>query len=115
MAAQVVAASGTAAAAATRALGGGSGADGLRPSPRLQLGTCASRERWGGGAVAARARRNSQVVSVISRAPRADPEVLPVSPDDDAAVKVARHLLFLVLVVQLRHARAYLVGFGMGM
>lgn len=86
MAAQVVAAAG--AAAAARPLGGGSGADGLRPSSRLQLGTCASRERWS-GAAATRCRRDTQVVSVISRAPRTEAEVLPVSPDDDAAVKVA--------------------------
>ncbi|CAO2204250.1 unnamed protein product [Urochloa humidicola] len=103
MAAQVVAASGAAAAAA-RPLAGGSGADGLRPSPRLlQLGACASRERWG-GAVAARARRESQVVSVISRAPRTEADVLPVSPDDDAAVKEEANFQHLKAIQQLSTA-----------
>jgi hypothetical protein len=45
-----------------------------------------ARGRWNG---AARSRRESQVASVIGRAPRADAEVLPVTPDDDAVVKVA--------------------------
>ena len=80
MAAQVVAAAGTAVA---RPLGDGSGANAV---PRA--GARMPRERWG-GAVAARGRRESQVVSVISRTPRPEAEVLPVSPDDDAAVKVA--------------------------
>ena len=84
MAAQVVAAAGTAVA---RPLGGGSGLD---AAPRGGGVARMPRERWG-GAVAARGRRDreSQVVSVISCAPRSQAEVLPVSPDDDAAVKVA--------------------------
>lgn len=85
--AQVVAAAGTAAAVAAvgRPLGGGgSGADALRPAARLSFAP-----RWcGGSAGAARARRESAVTSVISRAPRLDAEVLPVSADDDADVKV---------------------------
>lgn len=72
----------TAGTLVARLLGGGSGADALRPTARMP------RERRT-GAVAARGRRESQVVSVISRAPRPDAGVLPVSPDDDAAVKVA--------------------------
>lgn len=76
----MVAAAGTAVA---RPLGGGSGPDAPRGGARM------TRERWSGAAVAARGRRESQLVSVISRAPRTEAEVLPVSPDDDAAVKVA--------------------------
>jgi len=92
------------AAAAARLLGGGSGADGLRPSPRLQLArACASWERWG-GAAAARARRGSQAVSVISRAPRAESKVLPVSPDDDAAVKEEADFQHLKAIQQLATA-----------
>ncbi|WVZ69395.1 hypothetical protein U9M48_018186 [Paspalum notatum var. saurae] len=104
MAAQVVAASGTAAAAVSRPLGvggGGSGADALALRPAAAR---VPRERWG-GAVSARPRRESQVVSVISRAPRAEPEVvLPVSPDDDAAVKEEANFQHLKAIQQLATA-----------
>ncbi|ONM39620.1 Pyruvate kinase [Zea mays] len=94
MAAQVVAAAGTPVA---RPLGGGSGADALRPAARMP------RERRT-GAVAARGRRESQVVSVISRAPRPDAGVLPVSPDDDAAVKEEANFQHLKAIQQLATA-----------
>ena len=86
--AQVVAAAAAGGAGAARPLGGASGTDSLRPAGRLPF----ARERWT-GSVASRGRRDSPVASVISRAPRADTEVLPVSPDDDAVLKVARALL----------------------
>jgi hypothetical protein len=70
-------------AAAARPLGGGSAAEALR-SAAASLQPLA-RASW---SRAARGRRESQVASVISRAPRAESEVLPVTPDDDAAVKV---------------------------
>jgi len=90
----VVAAAGTPVA---RPLGGGSGADALRPAARMP------RERRT-GAVAARGRRESQVVSVISRAPRPDAGVLPVSPDDDAAVKEEANFQHLKAIQQLATA-----------
>lgn len=110
--AQVVAAAGCAAAA--RPLGGGSGADSLRPAARLPFGVCQARERWS-GAVAARGRRESPVVSVISRAPSADAEVLPVSPDDDAAVKVAPPSSYLTGTSLIACWRGIRGGFGMVM
>ncbi|XP_066312249.1 pyruvate kinase isozyme G, chloroplastic-like [Miscanthus floridulus] len=95
MAAQVVAAAGTAVA---RPLRDGSGANAV---PRA--GARMPRERWG-GAVAARGRRESQVVSVISRASRPEAEVLPVSPDDDAAVKEEANFQHLKAIQQLATA-----------
>ncbi|XP_062217073.1 pyruvate kinase isozyme G, chloroplastic-like [Phragmites australis] len=103
MAQVVVAAAGTAAAAA-RPLCGVSGADALRPAAaRLPSAVGAGTERWS-GAVAARDRRESQVVSVISHAPGADTEVLPVSPDDDAAVKEEANFQHLKAIQQLATA-----------
>ncbi|EEC71813.1 hypothetical protein OsI_04452 [Oryza sativa Indica Group] len=98
--AQVVAAAGTAAAVAAVGrplVGGGSGADALRPAVRLSFAP-----RWcGGSAGAARARRESAVTSVISRAPRLDAEVLPVSADDDADVKEEENFQHLKAIQQL--------------
>lgn len=84
-------------AAAARPLGGGSGTDALRSAARMP------RERWS-GAVAARGRRESHVASVISRAPRTEAEVLPVSPDDDAAVKEEANFQHLKAIQQLATA-----------
>ncbi|TVU35665.1 hypothetical protein EJB05_17566 [Eragrostis curvula] len=99
--AQLVAAAGTAAAA--RSLGGGSGADMLRPAAaRLQpLAAGAARVAWSG---AVRGRRESQVASVISRAPRPDAEVLPVTPDDDLSVKEEANFQHLKAIQQLATA-----------
>ncbi|GJN18172.1 hypothetical protein PR202_gb05306 [Eleusine coracana subsp. coracana] len=91
--AQLVAAAGTAATA--RPLVGGSGADAHRPAAaRLQPLAVA----WSG---AVRGRRESQVTSVISRAPRLDAEVLPVTPDDDATVKEEVNFQHLKAIQQL--------------
>uniref|UniRef100_A0A0E0JLZ6 Pyruvate kinase n=1 Tax=Oryza punctata TaxID=4537 RepID=A0A0E0JLZ6_ORYPU len=96
--AQVVVASGTAAAAASavgRPLGGGGSGD--RPAARLSFAP-----RWGGGSAGvARGRRESAVTSVISRAPRLDAEVLPVSADDDADVKEEANFQHLKAIQQL--------------
>ncbi|KAG8055975.1 hypothetical protein GUJ93_ZPchr0001g32790 [Zizania palustris] len=91
-------------AAAARPLGGGgSGADALRPAGRLSFAPRDARERWGGGSAAAavRGRRQSTVASVVSRAPRLDAEVLPVSADDDVDVKEEENFQHLKAIQQL--------------
>ncbi|XP_047057073.1 plastidial pyruvate kinase 2 [Lolium rigidum] len=97
--AQVVAAAAGGAGAA-RPLGGAPGTDTLRPAARLPFGP---RERWS-GSVASRGRRDSPVASVISRAPRPDTDVLPVSPDDDAVLKEEENFQHLKAIQQLATA-----------
>ncbi|KAL5227849.1 hypothetical protein ABZP36_016114 [Zizania latifolia] len=91
-------------AAAARPLGGGgSGADALRPAGRLSFAPRDARERWwgGGSAAAVRGRRESTVASVVSRAPRLDAEVLPVSADDDVDVKEEENFQHLKAIQEL--------------
>jgi hypothetical protein len=109
--AQVVAAAAGGAGAA-RPLGGPPGTESLRPAARLPFGP---RERWT-GSVASRGRRDSPVASVISRAPRPDTEVLPVSPDDDAVLKVAAcsYLLDWHLSWSLAGELRWILPFGAG-
>ncbi|RLM48553.1 hypothetical protein C2845_PMPSC017835 [Panicum miliaceum] len=104
MAARVVVASG-AAGVKVAPLGGRSGADGLRPPRRMQLGACAPRERWGGSA-ATRARRGSQAaLFFLLPAPSWD------APVGDVASPAggARHFhfawdLLLVHAISISHA-----------
>ncbi|XP_015688135.2 plastidial pyruvate kinase 2 [Oryza brachyantha] len=101
--ARVVAAAGAAAAAAAGRPLGGSGSVDRPAAARLSFAPRdAARERWGGAA--ARGRRESAVTSVISRAPRLDAEVVPVSADDDADVKEEENFQQLKAIQQLATA-----------